>query len=301
MIRNMAAPADKADLQSRSGHDKIFKQVWGHCVVRSVQANDFKALLQTAHDLADSSATVTLRHFRKRPVVDNKAAAGAFDPVTQADRGAERAMTRVLQQRYSTHGILGEEYGTRTGDGRFQWVLDPIDGTRAYIMGSPMWGTLIGLLDNGEPCLGIMDQPFTGERFWSSQSASFMRIRQGAPKRLKTRACANLQDAILTSTHPDMFEGRGQQALLNRLKSSVRMTRFGGDCYNVALLAAGYIDLVIEAGLKPYDIVALIPLVERAGGRVTTWDGKPATAGGNVLVSGDPRLHDAALAMMARG
>lgn len=268
--------------------------------MKAANAGEFKSLLQIAHDLADSSATVTLRHFRKRPSVDNKAGAGAFDPVTEADRGAERAICKMLKQRLPDHGVLGEEYGTRAGAGRFQWVLDPIDGTRAYIMGSPLWGTLIGLLDNGEPYLGIMDQPFTGERFWSANGASYMRIKGGPSKRLQTRRCNDLSDAILTSTHPDLFESRNQKSAIATLKSSVRMTRFGGDCYNVALLAAGYVDFVIEAGLKPYDIVALIPIVERAGGRVTTWTGKPATSGGDILISGDPRMHDRAIDLLAK-
>lgn len=263
------------------------------------RAAEFKAMLETAHDLADQSALITLRHFRKRPAVENKAAAGAFDPVTQADRGAERVMARVLKQRFPDHALLGEEYGARPGAGRFQWVIDPIDGTRAYIMGSPLWGTLIGVLEQGEPFLGLMDQPFTGERFWSAQSASFMRTGTGPEKKLRTRPCPGLEHAILTTTHPDLFESQAQQAVLSRLKSAVRMTRYGGDCYNVALLAAGYVDIVIECGLKPYDIVALIPLVENAGGRVTTWDGQPAMSGGDVLISGDRRLHDSALEMIA--
>lgn len=265
-----------------------------------IKTDEFATFLNLAHDLADASAPVTLRHFRKRPAVDNKAAGGAFDPVTQADRGAEREILRILKVRQPGHGVLGEEYGVRDGDGRYQWVIDPIDGTRAYIMGSPLWGTLIGLLDDGQACLGLMDQPFTSERFWSDAKASFMRVGTSAPVKLKTSACAVLSDAILTSTHPDLFIGRKQQDALTRLKRAVRMTRFGGDCYNVALLAAGYVDLVIESGLKPYDIVALIPIVERAGGRVTTWTGAPATSGGDVLISGNEKLHEAALEILGR-
>lgn len=259
----------------------------------------FPALLQCAHDLADASGPAVLAHFRKPIAVDNKAASG-FDPVTKADRAAERVIARQLKARFPDHGIVGEEYGNRAGAGRFSWVVDPIDGTRAFIMGSPLWGTLIGLLDGGAPCLGVMDQPFTGERFWSGDKASYMRVRGGAPKKLKTRACARLDEAILTSTHPDLFEGPKQQRALHQLKNAVRMTRYGGDCYGYCLLAAGFVDVIVESNLKPYDIVALIPIIERAGGCITTWDGGPATSGGNVVASGDARLHDQALALIAR-
>lgn len=262
-------------------------------------ASDFHSLLKCAHELADASGPAVLQHFRKPITVANKAAAGSFDPVTKADRSAERVIIKNLQARFPNHGIVGEEYGVRKGAGRFSWVIDPIDGTRAYIMGSPLWGTLIGLLDDGEPCLGMMDQPFTGERYWSGASASYMRHGIGPARKIKTRACTRLEDAILTSTHPDLFEGPRPKKAFAELKSAVRMTRYGGDCYAYCLLASGYVDLIVEAGLKPYDIVALIPIIERAGGRVSTWDGKSATSGGNIIAAGDARVHEIAMAMIA--
>lgn len=260
----------------------------------------FPALLKTAHNLADLSGPAILKHFRSPVAIDNKAAKGSFDPVTKADRAAERVISQALKKLHPDHGIVGEEYGTREGAGRYSWVVDPIDGTRAFIMGSPLWGTLIGLLDNGEPALGIMDQPFTGERFWSGATASYMRVGAGAARKIKTRACASLAEATLTSTHPDLFDGPAQQKTLAALKSAVRMTRYGGDCYGYCLLAAGYVDLIVESGLKPYDIVALIPIIERAGGVITTWDGGTATSGGNIVASGDARVHEAALKMIAK-
>ena len=260
---------------------------------------DFHSLLKTAHDLADLSGPAVLPHFRKPVPIDNKAGAGAFDPVTKADRAAERVIAKALKSRYPGHGIVGEEYGSRNGDGRYSWVIDPIDGTRAYIMGSPMWGTLIGLLDNGQPCLGLMDQPFTGERFWSGANSSYVQVRGAPPKKIKTRACAKLEDATLTTTHPDLFDAPGQKKAFDRLKSTARMTRFGGDCYHYCLLAAGFVDLIIEAGLKTYDIVALIPIIEKAGGCVTTWTGGPAMDGGDIIASGDARIHNAAIKMLA--
>ena len=263
------------------------------------ERQSFKDLLSFAHQLADLSGPVVMQHFRKPISIENKASGRAFDPVTKADRGAERVISQALKARFPSHGMVGEEYGSRNAASRYQWVIDPIDGTRAFIMGSPLWGTLIGLLDDGQPSVGVMDQPFTGERCWSAASASYLQKRGGKPKRIKTRACPRLEDAILTSTHPDLFEGAHHQQTLTSLKSRVRMTRYGGDCYGYTLLAAGFVDLIIETGLKSYDIVALIPIIERAGGRVTTWDGEPATSGGNVVASGDPRLHEAVLKAIA--
>jgi myo-inositol-1(or 4)-monophosphatase len=179
-------------------------------------------------------------------------------------------------------------------------VIDPIDGTRAFIMGSPMWGTLIGLLDGEEAVLGLMDQPFTGERFWSGATGAHFRNGNARPRRLKTRACASLAEATLTTTHPDLF-AKGQEAdAFARLAARVRMTRYGGDCYGYCLLAAGFVDLVVEAGLKTHDVVALIPIIERAGGRISTWEGGPAIEGGRIVAAGDPRLHEQALAVLAK-
>lgn len=254
----------------------------------------FKALLDTAHALADLSGPVVLRHFRKRITVDNKDD-GGFDPVTAADRGAERVIAAALRERFPDHGFIGEEYGSRNAEARLRWVVDPIDGTRSYIIGSPMWGTLIGLIDGDDPVLGVMDQPYTGERFWSAERTAYARDARGKVSRLTTRPCPAIRQAIVATTHPDLFAAGHETDTFARLKGEVRMARYGGDCYSYALLAAGFIDIVIEAGLKGFDIVALIPIVERAGGRVTTWDGKPATAGGRILATGDPALHDRVL------
>jgi histidinol phosphatase-like enzyme (inositol monophosphatase family) len=270
-------------------------------VTERTTATDFNSLLTCAHDLADLSGPEILKHFRRPIAIANKDRRGGFDPVTKADQGAERVIVKALKARYPDHGVIGEEHGTHAGAGRFDWVLDPIDGTRAFIMGSPLWGTLIGLLDQKQPILGIMDQPFTGERFWSGPKASYMRRgANGAAKRLKVRECARLADATLTSTHPDLFDGPRQQHALTDLKGAVQMTRYGGDCYGYCLLAAGFVDLIVESGLKSYDIVALIPIVEKAGGVVTTWDGKHATAGGNIIAAGDKRVHEQALKLIAK-
>jgi len=163
-----------------------------------------------------------------------------------------------------------------------------------------LWGTLIGLIDGTRPALGLMDQPFTTERFWSDGRRARWRRPDGSQQRLRTRPCARLADAILSSTHPDLFASGEEAVRFSALKSRVLMTRYGGDCYGYCLLAAGCVDLIVEAGLKPYDVVALIPIVEAAGGLITTWDGAPATAGGRIVAAGDKRVHQEAMAILRR-
>lgn len=260
----------------------------------------FTGLLACAHGLADASGKVIRPQFRRQLAVENKAKGGDFDPVTAADRGAERVISRMLAKSHPHHGITGEEYGSRNVDARFRWVVDPIDGTRSFMIGALSWGTLIGLLDTEVPLLGLMDQPYVGERFWSGPKASFMRGPDGKTRKLKTRSCSKLSDAILSTTHPDLFSPGKEAAGFARVKSAVRMTRFGGDCYGYVLLANGLIDLVIEVDLKPFDVIALIPIVEKAGGRMTTWDGLPATNGGRIVASGDAKLHDEVLRLLNR-
>jgi myo-inositol-1(or 4)-monophosphatase len=259
----------------------------------------YSSLLAFAHELADLSAAVIRPKFRRPLAVANKAGKHAFDPVTAADRSAERVIRNAIKARWPEHGLIGEELGTLREGARFKWVVDPIDGTRAFIMGSPLWGTLIGLLDGTEPVLGLMNQPFTGERFWSGPTSAYLRHGDGKPRRLKTRQCPRLADAILSTTHPDLFERGGEADAFASLRGKARMTRYGGDCYAYCLLAAGFVDVVAEAGLKAFDIAPLIPIIERAGGRVTGWDGGPAAAGGRVLATGDARLHDEALKVLA--
>lgn len=254
--------------------------------------------LSFAHELADLSRAAILPYFRQLLAVENKSDAGGFDPVTAADKAAEHAIRVAIAARYPDHGILGEEFPDIVGSGQLAWVIDPIDGTRAFITGSPLWGTLIGLLDAGRPTIGIMDQPYTRERFWSDGRAASMRDVDGNVHPLQTRPCAQLRDAVLTSTHPEIFSAEEETAAFDRVKGCVRMTRYGGDCYGYCLLAAGFVDIIIEAGLKPHDIVALVPIIESAGGIVTTWDGKSAHAGGRIVACGDRRVHEAALDLL---
>lgn len=263
--------------------------------------------LACAHALADVAATETIRYFRSPTVVEDKSAAhdyagnqDGFDPVTAADRGAEQAIRRELALRFPEHGIHGEEFGLHNPDAQHRWIVDPIDGTAAFLMGWPMWGTLIALAHGDTPILGLMDQPFTRERFWSDDAAAFARAPEGSERQLKTRPCARLEDAVLSTTHPDFFRGDGDLEAFFRVKNAARNTRYGGDCYAYAMLAAGFSDLVIETGLKSYDVAALIPIVEKAGGVMTTWSGEPALEGGNIIAAGDRRAHEAALALLNR-
>ncbi len=258
-------------------------------------------LIAAAHDLADAAGAQILPYFRKRMAVENKHRGRGFDPVTAADKAAERVMRAMLRERFPAHGIIGEEYDRHHSDDRYHWVLDPIDGTRAFICGFPLWGVLIGLLDGEEAVLGMMDQPYTRERFWAVGAKAQMRSADGKVRSIKTRSCAALSEAVLVATAPDMFKPGMEQEAFQRISRAARMTRFGGDCYAYCMLAAGQIDLVVEASLKQVDIVALIPIIERAGGRITTWDGSPAINGGRVVAAGDPRMHEAALKLLAKG
>ncbi len=248
------------------------------------------------HDLASRSGEAILPFFRTAMLTHNKAGDGGFDPVTEGDRAAEMVMRRMIRETFPAHGIVGEEFGSESADAEFVWVLDPIDGTRAFVSGLPVWGTLIGLMRSGHPAFGLMHQPFTRERFWGDgQSARY--LGPEGERALHTRACADLAAATVMTTSPNLFRPKDRK-LYDRVEKQARLARYGCDCYAYCMLAAGHVDLVIEAGLQPYDIVALIPVIEGAGGVVTTWDGGPAAEGGRIIASGDRRIHEAALRLL---
>ena len=251
-------------------------------------------LIAFAGRLADISATAILPHFRRNTAVDHKPGTGKFDPVTIADREAERVMRALIEAERPDHGIVGEEFTDKPASSPHTWVLDPIDGTRAFIMGMPLWGTLIGTLEDGVPVAGIMNQPFTGERFAGTAEQAVCR-RDGEETILKTSATSSLGDALLASTSPEMFSRGREMEAFERVSGACRMTRYGGDCYAYCMLAAGQLDLVIETGLNAYDIVALIPIVQGAGGVVTTWDGGSAAGGGRIVAAANAELHQYAL------
>jgi myo-inositol-1(or 4)-monophosphatase len=254
--------------------------------------HDIQHLLAFADTLADSARTAILPHFRAAPAIDNKGGA-RFDPVTEADRASERAMRALIEAHFPEHGILGEEYAEKNAAGGYQWVLDPIDGTRAFISGLPSWGVLIALAYEGQPIIGIMDQPYLDERFRGWTSGADL-VARGVRSDLKTRACASLSDAIVMTTDSYLFHGAEAEAFA-RVREAAKLTRYGFDCYAYAMVAAGHIDCVVESGLKPFDIQALIPIVTGAGGTVTNWRGGGAAGGGQTLAAGDARVREAVL------
>jgi histidinol phosphatase-like enzyme (inositol monophosphatase family) len=245
-----------------------------------------------AHQLADKSGVAILPHFRASGEVINKGSVG-FDPVTEADRGAEAVMRRMIEATYPDHGIAGEEFANRPASSPYTWVLDPIDGTRSFILGVPLWGTLIGLLHEGRPTFGMMNQPYLGERFWSASDGARFR-GPGGERVIRARRCGSLGEAVLGATSPDMFKGE-DLARFRSLSQACRMTRYGGDCYFYCMLAMGFLDIVAEASLQAFDIAPLIPIIAAAGGRVTSWDGGDPSQGGRILATGDASLHEAAL------
>jgi histidinol phosphatase-like enzyme (inositol monophosphatase family) len=259
-------------------------------MTQNAPAEEFVAF---ANQLADAAGDVIKPYFRAKNAIENKQD-GGFDPVTIADKEAETAMRTLIEAHYPNHGILGEEHGHKpAGEGGMTWVLDPIDGTRSFIGGFPTWGTLIALNNGRDVVIGIMDQPFTGERYIGTPDGAFF---EG--QRLAVRPCASLEDAVLYSTTPDMFHRPGEAAAFGRVEEVVKLRRFGGDCYAYAMMALGFVDLIIESSMQPYDIQALIPIVEGAGGIVTNWQGEDAMQGGQILAAGDARTHQQALQLL---
>jgi histidinol phosphatase-like enzyme (inositol monophosphatase family) len=257
-------------------------------------AVDFEAFVDR---LATVAGEAVMPFFRSSIGVENKGGR-SFDPVTAADHAGEAAMRQMIKATFPSHGIIGEEFGNEAETADYVWVLDPIDGTRGFITGLPTWGTLIGLLKNGAPVYGLMSQPFVKERFLGDGGSARYRGPLGERK-LRIRPCARLEDAIMSSTSPRLFAGKELKAF-EAIEAVARTTRYGGDCYAYCMLAAGQIDLVVETDLKPYDIVALIPIIEGAGGVITDWEGGPAAKGGRVVAAGDRRVHAAALEYLAK-
>lgn len=258
---------------------------------------DQAALIATAHALADAARVAILPHFRSHDLDTGNKAAQGFDPVTVADSAAEAAMRAILARDRPRDAIEGEELGRQAGDSGLTWVLDPVDGTRAFLSGTPTWGVLVALSDASGPRFGIIDQPHIGERFVGGFGQAQLTGPRGRQP-LRCRGARPLDQAILFSTFPEIGtpdERAGFQALAAR----VRLTRYGLDCYAYALVAAGQIDLVVEAGLHPYDIHAPIAVIEAAGGVVTDWRGRPADRGGRVLAAANREIHAAALAVLS--
>jgi myo-inositol-1(or 4)-monophosphatase len=256
-------------------------------------AIDFTAFVE---ELAAVSGETIRPFFRSALGVENKSRSGGFDPVTAADRAAEAAMRTLIKRTFPEHGIVGEEFGPDRENAEYVWVLDPIDGTKSFICGMPVWGTLIALTRRGEPIYGLMHQPFTREHF--SGDGKGARYRGPAGDRaLRVRPCTSLQEAILATTSPLLMNGDDRRAF-GRVENAVRLSRYGGDCYAYCVLAAGHVDLIIETELKPHDVLALIPIIEGAGGVITTWENGPPHRGGRIVAAGDRRVHAQALELL---
>lgn len=258
-----------------------------------LQDDVLRSLQDFAIAAVEAAGQEILIWFRKRLDVDNKVGEGRFDPVTAADRRGEEVIRNAIERNYPSHGILGEEFGHKPGNG-LTWVIDPIDGTRAFMTGMLHWGILLALFDGEQPVIGVMYQPFTMELFYGRPGLAEYR-RTSVVEALATRRCARLSDAVLTTTSPEFFPHSAEWEAFDQLKQEVKLTRFGGDCYLFAMVAMGHVDLAIEATLNPYDIQALIPIIHGAGGVVTDWGGGDASMGGRVIAAGDPAIHALAL------
>jgi len=253
-------------------------------------------LRAVAAELAEVARVATLAHFRATGLSATSKEAERFDPVTVADRASEAAMREILARRRPQDGILGEEMGTTAGTSGLIWVLDPIDGTRGYLAGTPTWGVLISVADAGGPIYGLIDQPYIGERFEGGFGIARVTGPMGV-KALRTRPARPLSEAIMLSTFPEVGTA-AEGAAFRRVASGARLVRYGMDCYGYALIAAGQIDLVIEAGLQTYDVQAPIAVIEAAGGIVTDWQGRPCHQGGQVLAAANAAIHAEAMALL---
>lgn len=257
-------------------------------------------MIAFANRLADASGAVIRPYFRQRIEVTHKPGVHAYDPVTEVDRGAERAIRAIIERDRPQDAILGEEYGEKPAGlsaNKWRWVLDPVDGTRGFITGRHEWGSLIALEHDGVPVLGILDQPVLGERFIGVNGRSVL-VADGVRTPLKVRECADIKDAIVCVTDPFSNFTPEQAARFRRVSDAARMTRYSGDCYLFAALTLGFVDVIVEAGFKPWDIAALIPLVEGAGGIVTSWDGGDCRDGKTILACGDRRVHEQAMVLL---
>jgi len=254
---------------------------------------DFVAL---AGRLADAAGAAVRPHFRTALTVEDKPDA---TPVTAIDREAERVMRALIAESHPEHGVIGEEYGAERAEAEYVWVLDPIDGTKRFITGNPVFGTLIALLHRRRPLLGLIDMTVLGERWLGVAGRPSLRIDRDGERRVAVRPCAGLAQATLAATTPEMFTG-ADKTRFDALRGAARMTLYGGDCLNYGVLAEGFIDLVVEADMGAHDFLPLVPVIEGAGGRITDWRGEPLglESDGHVVAAGDGRVHGAALALL---
>lgn len=258
---------------------------------------DWAELTRFAMALATASAAAILPYFRQNTRVDVKDGP-VWDPVTEGDRAGERAIRQLIETHYPAHGIHGEEYGLKEARSPFTWVLDPVDGTRAFVCGMPTWATLIGLSHEGRPVLGLMNQPVVGEMFYGNPEGAWHEYR-GATSAITTRKGVSLSRATVGTTAPELYRSAENQRRFQALRAKAQLTRYGGDSYFFCMLAAGHLDIAMDCGLQPYDITPLLPIITGAGGAAAEWTGGDLMKGGNVLTAGSRELLDEALAIMS--
>lgn len=261
------------------------------------------AFIGRVRAIAELGAAEALKSFREPVGIDNKAGPGAFDPVTEADRAAESVIRAAIESEFPDHDILGEEHGATDGGSAWRWVIDPIDGTRGFMCGTPTWTTLVAVEREGRPVVGVIVQPYTRET-WVGRGDRTELFVAGAPHPATASDVTELSAARLSTTDPralpiGYFQPEEAEAFA-ALGARVRVARFGHDAYAYALLASGHLDLVVETGLQRYDVAALIPVVEGAGGCITSWEGEPASDASRIVASATPTLHEAALELLRR-
>lgn len=258
-------------------------------------AADYMLFLE---ELIKQAGEISLKYFRSDLAVTDKHQKGeAFDPVTRADRETEKFIRQRIDEAYPDHSIIGEEFGAKNGPGSYTWLIDPIDGTRGFISGTPMWGVLIGLKRGDECLVGAMRQPYTGETWTGDGNTAYFLSRQQRT-RIGVRDRVELDEAIVCCTHPAMYPTDEDREKFMGVVAGCRFSRYGTECLGYGMLASGYVDLVVEGGLSPYDIMPLIPIVEGAGGIITDWQGGTAVNGGMVIAATDKRLHDEVLELL---
>jgi len=258
---------------------------------------DWTELTRFALTLAEASARAILPFFRRNTAVDIKDGP-VWDPVTEGDRAGERVIRQMIEATYPSHGILGEEFGSKEGRSPFTWVLDPVDGTRSFVCGMPTWATLIGLSYEGRPAVGVMNQPVVGDRFYGNPEGAWHDYR-GHTEPIRTRTGIPLSRAAIGTTAPELYRSDENQSRFQRLRAAAQLTRYGGDAYFFCMMASGHLDIAMDCGLQPYDITPLLPIVTGAGGVAAEWTGGDLSKGGNVITAGSQALLDEALAVMS--
>lgn len=262
-------------------------------------ALDFADLEAFTRELTRVAGEAALPHFRADAAVEDKGGPGAFDPVTEADRGAEAAIRQAIARRFPDHGVVGEEYGADRPDAPFVWVLDPVDGTRAFVAGLPLWTTLVALKVEGRPTIGAIAQPYLGEVFLGGPAGGSRLFDRHGERPLRVRERPRLTEAVISTTDPLIFNG-SELGAWTQVRAAARLGRLGLDAYAYAMVALGTIDLVCESGLKEWDWSALIPVIEHAGGVVSNWKGEPVDGSGRIAAAGDRRVLEDALVSLRR-